>query len=203
MSDGEVLRPVQESLSSVLSRGNVYLLTEAMQDVVTRGTGTGASIGRPAAGKTGTTDDHADAWFVGFTPDLVAAVWVGYPEGRVPMTNVRGVTVYGGTFPASIWRAFMVRALANVPPSEFEGPHDDIVTVTIDPKTGLLAEKWCKGEKWRLLRRFVPTVGCPPPVPGSSERPSPAATADPDKGKDKEPPPEPSPEPAVEPAPGP
>ena len=201
LGNGDTLRPDQESITSVVSRGNLYLLTEAMQDVITRGTGTGASIGRPAAGKTGTTDDHADAWFIGFTPDLVAAVWVGYPEGRVPMTNVHGITVYGGTFPASIWREFMTRALANVPPTEFNLPHDEVVSVVIDPKTGLLAQKWCKGKKRRMLRQFVPTVGCPPPEPGSRKKPGESATPDP-KG-DKEPPPEPSPEPALEPEPEP
>lgn len=199
--NGDTLRPDQESISSVVSRGNLYLLTKAMQDVITRGTGTGASIGRPAAGKTGTTDDHADAWFIGFTPDLVAAVWVGYPEGRVPMTNVHGITVYGGTFPASIWREFMTRALVNVPPTDFDLPRDDIVSVIIDPETGLLAQKWCKGKKRRMLRQFVPTVGCPPPEPGTENKPGESPSPDP-KG-DKQPPPEPSPEPAVEPEPEP
>ena len=200
LGDGEVIRPDQESITSVLSRGNIYLLTEAMQEVITRGTGTAAAIGRPAAGKTGTTDDHADAWFIGFTPDLVAAVWVGYPQGRIPMTNVRGITVYGGTFPAVIWREFMTRALEDVPPSDFDLPDDDIVTAVIDPETGLLAQKWCKGEKRRMLRQFVPTATCPPPVPGQDEEPDPRAT---DGPKDKEPPPEPSPQPAAEPAPTP
>lgn len=201
LGDGQILRPDQESIRSVLSRGNIFLLTEAMQDVVARGTGTGASIGRPAAGKTGTTDDYADAWFVGFTPDLVAAVWVGYPDGRVPMTNVRGVTVYGGTFPATIWREFMVRALANVPPSDFDLPRDDIVTVEIDPASGLLAQKWCRSEKRRMLRQFVPAAGCPPPVPGAKDEGDAGPTG---KAKDEEePPPEPSPQPAPEPEPGP
>jgi 1A family penicillin-binding protein len=200
LGNGDVLRPDQESVASVISSGNLYLLTKAMQDVMIRGTGTGAGIGRPAAGKTGTTDDHADAWFVGFTPDLVAAVWVGYPDGRVPMTNVHGITVYGGTFPAAIWRHFMSRALANVPPTDFDLPHDDVVSVVIDPETGLLAQKWCKGKERRMLRRFAPTVGCPPPEPGSEEKPD--ASPSPDPKGEKEPP-EPSPEPAVEPEPEP
>ena len=198
-NDGDILRPDQDTIRSVVSSGNLYLLTEALQDVILRGTGTAASIGRPAAGKTGTTDDHADAWFVGFTPDLVAAVWVGYPDGRIPMTNVHGITVYGGTFPASIWRAFMLRALANVPPSDFDLPHDNIVTPVIDPETGLLAQKWCKGHEMRMLQQFVPTAGCPPPVPGSGKA-SPTPSPSPDD-REKEPP-EPSPEP-VQPEPEP
>ena len=198
MRNGDRLRPDQETIPSVVSRGNIYLLTEAMQDVITRGTGTGAAIGRPAAGKTGTTDDVADAWFVGFTPDLVAAVWVGYPEGRVPMTNVHGITVYGGTFPASIWRSFMVRALSNVPPTDFDLPKDEIVTVKIDPNTGLLAEKWCKGIEQRLLRQYVPTVSCPPPPPRPPDDRDDTGDQSATPEKSEEPVAEPSPEPAPE-----
>lgn len=200
MNDGQVLTPDQDTITSVLSRGNIYLLTEAMQDVIERGSGTAAAIGRPAAGKTGTTDDHADAWFIGFTPDLVAAVWVGYPQGRIPMTNVRGITVYGGTFPAVIWREFMTRALENVPPSDFDLPDDDIVTVVIDPKSGLLAQKWCKGDKRRMLRQFVPVATCPPPVPGQGKKKGQDGG---DDKKEKDPGPEPSPLPGGEPAPSP
>ena len=203
LRDGDVLTPDQESIPSVVSRGNLYLLTEAMQDVITRGTGTAASIGRPAAGKTGTTDDNADAWFIGFTPDLVAAVWVGYPQGRVPMTNVHGITVYGGTFPASIWREFMLRALSNVPPTDFNLPREEIVTVKIDPETGLLAAKWCKGTEQRMLRQFVPTVSCPPRAPGSGTSEEGSGNETPAPTKSKEPMAEPSPEPQEpEPTPG-
>ena len=60
----------------------------------------GAYFGRPAAGKTGTTDNHADAWFSGYVPQLQATVWVGYPQGEIPMTNVHGISVQGGSFPA-------------------------------------------------------------------------------------------------------
>ena len=68
--------------------------------------------GVQVAGKTGTTQNYGDAWFVGFTPDVVAAVWVGYPNSLVPMlTEFHGHTVEGGTFPALIWKAFMEKAL--------------------------------------------------------------------------------------------
>ena len=79
------------------------------------GTGTGAALVRPAAGKTGTTDDHADAWFAGFTPDLTTVVWVGYPQGEIPMESVHGISVSGGSFPADIWRRCMQRALWSSP----------------------------------------------------------------------------------------
>jgi penicillin-binding protein 1A len=85
-------------------------VTRVLEEVIAHGTGTAANLGRPAAGKTGTTSSLADAWFDGYTPDLAAAVWVGYPSARVPMTHVHGIKVYGGTFPAQIWRKFMIAA---------------------------------------------------------------------------------------------
>ena len=80
---------------------------------MTGGTGTAAALpDRPVAGKTGTTENYGDAWFVGYTPQLVTAVWVGYPEGLRPMlTEFHGRAVAGGTFPAQIWKAFMQPAL--------------------------------------------------------------------------------------------
>jgi penicillin-binding protein 1A len=89
---------------------------------MTGGTGTAAYFGRPSAGKTGTTDTHADAWFCGYTPDLQATVWMGYPQGEIPMENVHGIAVAGGTFPAQIWNRFMREALRYSPPKEFPEP---------------------------------------------------------------------------------
>jgi penicillin-binding protein 1A len=94
-------------------------VTRVLQGVIAHGTGTAANPGRPAAGKTGTTDTLADAWFDGYTPDLAAAVWVGYPQARVPMTDVHGIRVFGGTFPAQIWRKFVLAALQGRPPQRF------------------------------------------------------------------------------------
>jgi|SRR5690242_20145457 membrane peptidoglycan carboxypeptidase len=85
-------------------------VTRVLEGVIAHGTGTAADLGRPAAGKTGTTSSLADAWFDGYTPDLAAVVWVGYPSARVPMRHVHGIKVYGGTFPAQIWRKFMTVA---------------------------------------------------------------------------------------------
>ena len=111
------------------------------------------------------------------------------------MTNVHGITVYGGTFPASIWRTFMLRALADTPPRDFSVSSEEVVTVKIDPLSGLLATKWCKGEPRRMLRQFVPTVTCPPPVPGAGDA-TPKPTESPSKEKEEKPPPEPEPTPA-------
>jgi penicillin-binding protein 1A len=106
----------------VLSDGVAHAVTEILEDNIRYGTGTRASIGRPAAGKTGTTDHHADAWFAGYTPDLQTTVWVGYARGEIPMENVHGISVAGGTFPAEIWRRFMEPAVATMPVRDFPEP---------------------------------------------------------------------------------
>ena len=94
-------------------------VTKILEENIQSGTGVGANIGRPAGGKTGTTENHADAWFCGITPTLTAAVWVGYPQAEIPMTNVHGISVAGGTFPATIWRLFMEEAIGPTPVREF------------------------------------------------------------------------------------
>ncbi len=97
----------------VLTEGEAGLLTSILEDVVVSGTGKRAALAdRPAAGKTGTTDNYGDAWFVGYTPQLAVAVWVGYPDALKPMlTEFGGEPVAGGTLPAEIWKEFMTRAL--------------------------------------------------------------------------------------------
>src|SRR4051795_8811210 len=91
----------------VFSDGVASTVTRVLEKNVQAGTGTAANYGCPAAGKTGTTDEFVDAWFVGYTPDLATSVWVGYPNSRVSMTNVHGISVAGGTFPAQIWHDYM------------------------------------------------------------------------------------------------
>jgi penicillin-binding protein 1A len=92
------------------SDGVAYEVTKILEQNVQAGTGTAASIGCPAAGKTGTTDNFNDAWFVGYTPKLASAVWVGYPNALVEMRSVHGISVAGGTFPAAIWHDYMTVA---------------------------------------------------------------------------------------------
>ena len=101
------------------------LVTSLLQGVVRQGTGRAAQLtdGRPAAGKTGTTENYGDAWFCGYVPQLVACVWVGYPASVRPMqTEYHGGPVAGGTYPALIWKAFMDKALVTVPPADFTPP---------------------------------------------------------------------------------
>jgi penicillin-binding protein 1A len=107
--------------------------TDILGDVVLYGTGTAANIGRPQIGKTGTAMDHADAWFVGAIPQLVAAVWVGFPEAQLSMEPPRTrTTVYGGTWPAQIWRVMMLEAARGLPPIGFPDPDVGYVSVTVD-----------------------------------------------------------------------
>ncbi len=98
-------------------------VTYALEAVTQKGTGTGAAIDRPIAGKTGTAENYVDAWFCGYVPQLVTCVWVGYPHREQPMDYVEGFApVYGGTIPAAIWHDFMSGALANTPVQEFATP---------------------------------------------------------------------------------
>ena len=106
----------------VISQGVAWTVTQVLEQNVRYGTGTAAYFGRPAAGKTGTTDEHADAWFCGYLPNLEATVWVGYPKGEIPMDNVHGIAVAGGTFPAQIWHLFMQAAVGDQKPRDFAPP---------------------------------------------------------------------------------
>ncbi|HEY8645966.1 MAG TPA: PBP1A family penicillin-binding protein [Gaiellaceae bacterium] len=127
----------------ILTSTQAETIDQLLQGVVQSGTGTAAAIpGWQIAGKTGTTENYGDAWFVGYTPQLVVAVWVGYPNKLVPMlTEFHGRPVAGGTFPALIWKTFMTKAIAlrhltpvsfPYPPSQYAAP------VTVVNRGGLL-----------------------------------------------------------------
>ena len=125
---------VQTEPKQVVDQNAVDVLTQSLEGVVEFGTGTDAAIGRPVAGKTGTTQDNRDAWFAGYTPQLATVVWMGYPiepgpdkkrgtaDDVSPLMHycgdpvgcrpVHGIDVTGGSFPAAIWSAFMAEVLA-------------------------------------------------------------------------------------------
>jgi penicillin-binding protein 1A len=110
----------------VVSAGTAYIVTSMLESVINEGTGyPNAQIGRPAAGKTGTTSDYRDAWFVGFTPDLAVAVWLGNDD------YTRMNESYGGNIPARTWARFMKAALANVPKHEFAFPANEVRKVAL------------------------------------------------------------------------
>jgi penicillin-binding protein 1A len=130
-ADPEALPPGQ-----LIAGTHAYLATDLLRGVVNHPRGTGRkarSLGKPVAGKTGTTNDQGDAWFIGFSPDVATGVWVGYDEKRV---LGRGET--GGRAALPVWIDFMGAALRGRPPRDFEVP-DGIVFARIDTKTGLLA----------------------------------------------------------------
>jgi penicillin-binding protein 1A len=108
--DGRKVRPAafKPKRKKVFEDWMTSTVTDILEQNVQAGTGTSAQIQCPAAGKTGTTDNHSDAWFVGFTPKLTSAVWVGYPKAQIYMrTEYYGGSVAGGTFPAEIWGDYM------------------------------------------------------------------------------------------------
>ena len=141
---GEMLDADTVERTRVLDQDIAAMITACLVKVIASGTGTAADIGRPAAGKTGTTQDYCDAWFVGYTPELVTAVWVGYPTERKPMTDVHGATVTGGSLPAEIWASFMRRALADTPVSQFPAVSDSgWVALEVCSESHLLPAEYC------------------------------------------------------------
>ena len=113
-SGGNVVYEHRKTTRRAFEADEAGVLNGALQRVVSAGTGRAAAIGRPVAGKTGTTSDNIDAWFVGYTPQVATAVWVGFDPAR-PMTNVHGRSVTGGAFPAAIFGDLMRKGLAGVP----------------------------------------------------------------------------------------
>ncbi len=137
--DGNVVQEHQEESKQVLTPINAYRAIEIMQQVMQRGTGTRARLDdRPCAGKTGTTQEAENAWFTGFTTNLAACVWMGYPEVNVKMGTIHGMRVQGGAQPALIWKSFMTEATKDLPIENFVRPQDDLINVqvVIDPETG-------------------------------------------------------------------
>lgn len=109
--------------TEVVSAGTAYIMDTMLEDVIKHGTGTNAEIGRPAAGKTGTTTNFRDAWFVGYTPDLVTAVWLGNDDYKKMSES------YGGNIPARIWARFMRGALDKIAKHDFKFPSDEVKKV--------------------------------------------------------------------------
>jgi len=118
-----ILNNLYPQQTEVVGAGTAYIMDSMMESVIQSGTGTNAQIGRPAAGKTGTTSNYRDAWFVGFTPDLVAAVWIGN-DNYAPMNES-----YGGNIPARTWARFMQAALEKVPKHDFPFPNGEVIKV--------------------------------------------------------------------------
>jgi penicillin-binding protein 1A len=163
--DGSVLWQADEpERRHVLAAAVAYVITDALQDVLTRGTGTAvreSGFEAPAAGKTGTTSDGADTWFVGYTPEVVAAVWMGFDRQRPIMAKATG-----GRLAAPVWARLMTRLYAGrKPPSPWPMPAG-VVEGMVDPQTGLLLASGCApwsgvAYKELFVHGAVPVTVCP------------------------------------------
>src|SRR5436190_859663 len=178
----------------VMTDGQAYEVTKVLKENVQAGTGVNANYGCPAAGKTGTSDNFTDAWFVGFEPRLTAAVWVGYPNSLVQMRSVHGIEVAGATFPSQIWHNFMQVAhrgfCQDFPPpttpfvsSPFYGkyskqgaPGDSTVPYTVTGQNGTQTtpDKTKKG-KTNGGGKYDPRLYEAPPQPAPTTEPAPTA----------------------------
>lgn len=145
---GQLLWEMEVERERVLDPQTSWILLSILRDVVDRGTGyairrdVGLSYDVPAGGKTGTTDENTDVWFVGFTPELLAGVWIGFDE---PKKIFEGAV--GGAFAAPIWGAFMKRVYEERPPPEPWTRPGGLIYRDVDPLSGKLATEWCPPER--------------------------------------------------------
>jgi len=140
-----------DNADQVLDPMTAYQITSMMEGVVLRGTATTLlELKRPIAGKTGTTNDEKDAWFIGFTPNLVVGLYVGFDQ---PQTLGKGTT--GGGLAAPIFKEFMAEALKDTPPAEFQVP-EGMTLISINRKTGMRARE---GEAGTIMEAFKPGTG--------------------------------------------
>jgi len=163
--DGQALWQADEpERKHVLDAAVAYVITDALEDVLTRGTGTAvreSGFRAPAAGKTGTTSDGADTWFVGYTPEIVAAVWMGFDRPRPIMAQATG-----GRLAAPVWARLMTRIYAGrKPPAPWPMP-GGVVEGMVDPQTGLLLASGCApvsgvAYKELFVQGAVPVTVCP------------------------------------------
>lgn len=163
---GQTLALAQPLRKQVIDQTAAYLVTDSLKDVIDKGTGKRADINDNIAGKTGTTQDYGDAWFVGYSSNLVVCVWVGYPEKKIPMKNIRGRQVTGGSFPAEIWRDFMLKASLLYPFKEFPKPANNkfvkVVTCAENNMLHYKATEYCKAKKEQIfVKGYQPIMDCP------------------------------------------
>jgi penicillin-binding protein 1A len=158
-ADGNIIYEDHPHKQVAIPEDTAYVVTDMLRGVIMRGTGRAAMINRPAAGKTGTSSDYTNAWFVGYTPDLLAAVWIGNDSQRIPIT-INGATIGSGSA-AAMWGDFMRQALDQTPPSDFEQPAGVVSGVEICTESGQLATGFCPETKFEtFLAGTEPTTPC-------------------------------------------
>ncbi|QGG96878.1 transglycosylase domain-containing protein [Actinomarinicola tropica] len=166
-ADGRVLYSADRDAERVLDEEVADLVTHSLEGVVTSGTGRAAAVpGHTVAGKTGTTTNNRDAWFVGYSCEISTAVWMGYPTGDAEgnprlMDDVRGIQVTGGSFPAEIWSDFMTRALEGAAPCDFPD-------VDIPPASSTTTILDCPVDATDTTDPDTPIELCPTPTSSSS-----------------------------------
>ena len=133
--DGSLLYENKTKVNQVFNSNYVAVLVDMMQGIIKNGTGKAANLPRPIAGKTGTTSDYRDAWFVGFVPQLVCTAWVGNDDNS-PTTRITG-----GSIPALMWKEYMIEALKKVPSQYFKKPRN-LVSVKVNWETEKLATEF-------------------------------------------------------------
>jgi penicillin-binding protein 1A len=151
---GRVLYENRPSLQRALSPDTAYIMARLLQGVIERGTARRADIGRPAGGKTGTTEDFIDAWFIGFTPDLVCGIYLGNDD-RTPL----GPQKTGGIIAAPLFAKIMKEAHRDIPVHDFSRP-DGIIELEVCLKSGLLPGGACKTVKLPFKRGTTPQETC-------------------------------------------
>ena len=158
---GQIDESVASPPERVLDAETANEVTYALEGVVKEGTGTAAALGSiPVAGKTGTANENVDAWFCGYTVQIATCVWMGYPQGEIPLENVEGVpSVYGGTIPAEIWHNYMTIAMTGQKPLPFSEPTFD---------------QWATPTP-----SYVPPTYSPTPSPSPSPSPKPTKSPKP------------------------
>jgi len=165
--EGKLLETREVKMKRVASSGVCYVMNNILQDVFTYGTaGKARALGfdRPYAGKTGTTSNYRDAWFIGFSPRILSLVWVGFDDGH-------SVRLSGGDACVPIWTQYMNRIAGMVPDVEWKRP-DDVLERQIDPESGMLATPYCPQTKSEIfVQGTEPTAVCP--LHAGSGEPSP------------------------------
>jgi penicillin-binding protein 1A len=223
--DGKVLWAPEPQRRRVLDPEVAYMVTDALREAVTRGTAASvrqAGFSGPVAGKTGTTSDGADAWFVGYTPEVVASVWMGFDQPRPIVADATG-----GRLAAPVWARMMLRYYQGRPVPQAWSPPSGIIETSVDPATGLALAPGCQPQDGSARRevfaagsapretcpsRGEPVFHEPSPEPADEERvieapeepapqysPAPASPPEPAATPSQEPTPAPRPEPTPTP----
>jgi len=166
--NGKLVEDHQVKREPAISAQTAYLITDLLQGVVQEGTGAKAKeLGRPAAGKTGTTNELKDAWFIGYTPSVLTGVWVGYDDHTIPLG--KGET--GGRAACPIWVSFMKEYLKDKPIETFSIP-DGIIFAKINPHSGVVARSDEPGTVYAAFSGSLPSPGRGP-QPTDEETPIP------------------------------